>query len=67
MSGSGLIRFSSVEDGMENAAKTLHEKYLTPGGAFYYGPTLSAMKTRFCPVSPTWVNLVYGRMEQILY
>jgi hypothetical protein len=67
MSSNGLIRFSSVEDGLESAAKTLHDKYLTPGGAFYYGKTLSAMKTRFCPASPTWVNLVYGRMEQILY
>lgn len=66
MSGKGLIRFSSVEDGMEKAAKTLHDKYLTPGGAFYYGPTLAGVKTRFCPASSTWVNLVYQRMEQIV-
>lgn len=66
MSANGLIRFSSVEEGLEKAAQTLHDKYLAPGGAFYYGPTLSAMKTRFCPASPTWVNLVYGRMEQIM-
>lgn len=66
MSSNGLIRFSSVEDGLENAAKTLHEKYLTQGGCFYYGPTLAAMKTRFCPASSTWVNLVYGRMQQIM-
>ncbi len=66
MSANGLIRFSSVEEGLEKAAQTLHDKYLTPGGCFYYGPTLVAMKTRFCPASPTWVNLVYGRMEQIM-
>lgn len=66
MSSNGLIRFNSVEEGIEKAAQTLHDRYLTPGGAFYYGPTLSAMKTRFCPASPTWVNLVYGRMEQIM-
>ena len=66
MSANGLIKFSSVEDGLEKAAQTLHDKYLTPGGCFYYGPTLAAMKTRFCPASPTWVNLVYGRMEQIM-
>ena len=66
MSNSGLIRFASVEEGLEKAAETLHNKYLTPGGSFYYGPTLSAMKTRFCPASSTWVSLVYGRMAQIL-
>lgn len=66
MSANGLIRFSSVEEGIEKAAQTLHDRYLTPGGCFYYGPTLAAMKTRFCPASPTWVNLVYGRMEQIM-
>ena len=66
MSSKGLIRFSSVEEGLEKAAETLHNKYLTPGGSFYYGPTLSAMKTRFCPASSTWVSLVYGRMTQIV-
>ncbi len=66
MSANGLLRFSSVEDGIEKAAQALHDRYLTPGGCFYYGPTLAAMKTRFCPASPTWVNLVYGRMEQIM-
>ena len=66
MSSKGLIRFSSVEEGLEKAAETLHNKYLTPGGSFYYGPTLSAMKTRFCPASSTWVSLVYGRMSQIV-
>lgn len=66
MSSNGLIKFNSVQEGLEKAAQTLHDKYLTPGGAFYYGSTLSAMKTRFCPASPTWVTLVYGRMEQIM-
>ena len=66
MSSNGLIRFGSVEEGLEKAAETLHNKYLTPGGSFYYGPTLSAMKTRFCPASSTWVGLVYGRMSQII-
>lgn len=66
MSNKGLIRFASVEDGMEKAAQSLHENYLTPGGRFYYGSTLAGMKTKFCPASSTWVNLVYQRMEQIL-
>lgn len=60
-----LKQFSSVEDGLEQAAKTLHENYLTPGGKFYHGKTLAGVKTRFCPSSSTWTSLVYGRMKQI--
>lgn len=66
MSGGGLIQFSSVEDGLENAAKALHNNYLTPGGKFYRGSTLEGIRTIFCPVNPDWTNLVYGRMQQII-
>ena len=66
MSKGNLIKYNSVEEGLEVAAKTLHNKYLTKGGVFYYGKTLSAVKTKFCPASSTWVNLVYGRMKQII-
>ena len=60
-----LKQFSSVEDGLEQAAKTLHEKYLMPGGKFYHGKTLAGIKMKFCPSSSTWTSLVYGRMKQI--
>ena len=66
MSKGNLIKYNSVEEGLEVAAKTLHNKYLTKGGVFYYGKTLSAVKTKFCPASSTGVNLVYGRMKQII-
>lgn len=66
MSSGGLIAFSSLEEGMEKAAKTLHDRYLTPGGSFYYGKTLDAMRTKFCPANPRWTNLVYERMAQIV-
>ncbi len=66
MSGGKLLQFSSVEDGLERAAKALHNNYLSEGGRFYFGKTLSAVKTRFCPESSTWVDLVYGRMKQIV-
>lgn len=66
MKNGKLIQYSSVEDGLETAAKKLHDNYLTPGGKFYYGKTLSGVKTRFCPASSTWVDLVYGRMKQIV-
>ena len=62
-----LLKYDSVEEGLEVAAKSLHNNYLTPGGKFYYGKTLSSVKTKFCPASSTWVDLVYGRMKQIMY
>lgn len=66
MSGGKLLQFASVEAGLEAAAKTLHNNYLTPGGKLYHGKTLAGVKTRFCPASSTWVDLVYGRMSQII-
>lgn len=66
MTNGKLIQYSSVEEGLEVAAQKLHNNYLTPGGKFYYGKTLSAVKTKFCPASSTWVDLVFGRMKQIV-
>lgn len=66
MSNGKLIRYGSVEEGLEKAAEKLHVNYLTEGGRFYYGPTLAGVKTRFCPSSTTWIGLIYGNMERIL-
>ena len=66
MTKNGLIQYNSVEEGLQAAAKALHNNYLTEGGRFYNGKTLYGVKTRFCPVSSTWVDLVYGRMQQIM-
>lgn len=66
MSNGKLIKYSTPEEGLEAAAKLLHDKYLTEGGSYYYGKTLSAVQTRYCPGSSTWVNLVYGCMNVII-
>jgi hypothetical protein len=66
MSKGKLIQYSSLEEGLRIAAKSLHNNYLTEGGRFYHGKTLNGVKVKFCPVSNTWVNLVYGRMQQII-
>lgn len=66
MSKGKLLKYNSVEEGLEIATKTMHQNYLTKGGKFYHGKTLSAVKKKFCPASSTWVNLVYGRMQQII-
>ena len=65
MSNGKLIQFSSTEKGLEVAAQKLHNTSLTPGGKFYGGKTLSGVKKKFCP-SGTWVNLVYGRMKNVM-
>lgn len=66
MSKGKLIKYSTPEEGLEAAAKLLHNKYLTKGGAYYSGKTLSNVQKVFCPNSSTWVNLVYGCMKQIV-
>ena len=65
MKNGKLIKYSSISEGLEVAAKKLHYNYLTPGGKFYNGKTLAGVKKCFCP-SSTWVDLVYGRMKQIV-
>lgn len=66
MANGKLKQFSSVEDGLEQAAKALHDNYLTEGGRFYCGKTLYGVRTRFCPNSSTWVNLIYTCMGHMV-
>lgn len=66
MSKGKLIHYSSTSEGLEAAAKLLHNKYLSTNGSCYNGKTLSCVQKRFCPNSSTWVNLVYHCMNQII-
>ena len=66
MSKGKLIRYSSEAEGLEAAAKLLHNRYLTKGGSCYSGKTLSGVQKRFCPNSNTWVGLVFGCMKQVV-
>lgn len=66
MSNGKLIKYATEADGLEAAAKLLHNRYLTEGGSYYYGKTISGVQRRFCPNSSTWVGLVYGCMKQIV-
>lgn len=66
MSKGKLIRYSSEAEGLEAAAKLLHNRYLTKGGSCYSGKTLSGVQKRFCPNSNTWVGLVFGCMKQVI-
>lgn len=66
MSKGKLIKYNTPEEGLEAAAKLLHTKYLSEGGAYYSGKTLASVQKRFCPNSSTWVNLIYGCMKQVI-
>lgn len=65
MSNGRMITYSSCEEGLEAAAKLLHNKYLTKGGAYYSGKTLKDVKKMFCPDVHDWTDLIYSCMEQI--
>lgn len=66
MSKGKLIRYNSEQEGLEAAAKLLHNKYLKEDGTYYNGKTLKDVQKKFCPKSSTWVDFVYGRMEKII-
>lgn len=66
MSKGKLIKYKTTKEGLEAAAKLLHTKYLSEGGAYYSGKTLADIQKKFCPKSSTWVNLIYDCMEQII-
>jgi len=61
-----LIKYSSEKEGLEVAAKKLHQNYLTKGGKYYNGKTINGVQKRFCPASSTWDDLVYGCMEYVV-
>lgn len=65
MSKGKLIKYSSTKEGLEVAAKKLHNNYLTPSGKFYSGKTIAGVQKRFCPASTTWDDLVYSSMKYI--
>lgn len=65
MSRGKLIRYSTPEEGLEAAAKLLHNCYLTEGGSYYNGKTIYGVQKCYCPES-TWVGLIYGCMRQIV-
>ena len=61
-----LIKYSPEKEGLEVAAKKLHDNYLTKGGKYYNGKTITGVQKRFCPASSTWDDLVYGCMKYVV-
>ncbi|MBP3596073.1 MAG: hypothetical protein J6J60_01545 [Clostridia bacterium] len=65
MMGNGeLIRYETAYDNLEATAQNLHENYLSPGGSFNNGTTISGVSVCYC--GPEWPPLVWERMTQII-
>lgn len=61
-----LIKYKNTKEGLEAAAKLLHNKYLKEDGVYYNGKTLEGIQKMYCPDSSEWVDLIYSCMEQII-
>lgn len=61
-----MLKFSTVEEGLQESARLLHKDYLTEGGRYYHGKTIPEIEKSFCPdESEHWDTLVYGCMTYI--
>lgn len=61
-----LIKYKTPKEGLEAAAKLLHNKYLKEDGIYYNGKTLEGIQKMYCPDSSEWIDLIYNCMEQII-
>ena len=67
MGSGGMICYSTKSEGLEEAAKLLHENYLTEGGKYYHGATIDGVQKSFCSESPQkWKGLVFSCMKLIV-
>ncbi len=54
-------QFNSKEEGIEKIACFIKNKYLTPGGQYFNGPTLVGMNKKYAS-DPLWAQKVANRM-----
>ena len=59
------INKSTKEEGLLLTAKTLHEKYLTPGGSYYTGTSVEAVNAHYC-VGNEWAYCVTINAYQLM-
>ena len=57
-SGGGFAYFNSVNEFIDYHGSMLHNNYLTPGGAYYHGPTPSGVVVSYCPGCSDWPRSV---------
>lgn len=63
MGSSGLIKYETTYENLEATARNLHNNYLSPGGSFNNGTTISGVSVCYC--GSEWPPLVWERMTQI--
>lgn len=59
------INKATKEEGLLTTAKTLHEKYLTPGGSYYAGTSAEAVNQHYC-VGGEWAAAVVNDAYQLM-
>ena len=59
------INKATKEEGLLTTAKTLHEKYLTPGGSYYCGTSAQAVNKHYC-VGGEWAAAVVNDAYQLM-
>lgn len=59
------INKATKEEGLLTTAKTLHEKYLTPGGSYYAGTSVEAVNQHYC-VGGEWAAAVVNDAYQLM-
>ena len=62
MFGFGSRSYSSREACIDDVAKSIKKNYLTPGGSFYYGTTISDVNRKYA-TSTTWDTKIGSRMK----
>ena len=56
--GKTYAYFKSVGDFIDYQGELLHNKYLTPGGSYYYGKSIKAVCTKYDSGRANWTNTV---------
>ena len=59
------INKATKEEGLLTTAKTLHERYLTPGGSYYSGTSAEAVNKKYC-VGGEWAASVVNDAYQLM-
>ena len=62
MFGFGSRSYSSKEACIYDVAESIKKNYLTPGGAFYYGTTISAVNKKYA-ASTTWDDRLESKVK----
>ena len=64
--GFGNMSFETKEAGVDHVASFLKRAYLTEGGQYYKGVSVTNVAHYYCPVNPSWPGMVGQLMKEIV-